>query len=287
MLIMEETIRKASKLVAFHSQLAQRCQERWKLPNTKIVLIPPAVTCGTSYSIITLLDASSSSYSLYDALQLPTNSPLFLLPCSIRYVQEIFSSSSPSRPVKDPAFLIKDFSQLHQTSSSKPYLIIVGPTIDSDYANHFHSVASQHPGVFYLRELSQMDLHHAMSQCFAVVNSSISEGLANVLLEALYLSTACHNTYHVSCIGVPVIARRNVGNCVIIQDYETGLIFDTPQQFVEKATLLLKDPPLRTKLITQGRSLLNSQYSLEQERRLYQSLVLEQPESAASDSTHL
>jgi hypothetical protein len=66
--------------------------------------------------------------------------------------------------------------------------VIIGPPLSghSEYATDFYRNVERHPGIFYLPELSQEDLHSAMSKSTAIVNSSISEGLSNALLEALY-----------------------------------------------------------------------------------------------------
>lgn len=47
---------------------------------------------------------------------------------------------------------------------------------------HFISRA---PGVHLLQEVPQDDLHAAMKRCFAVVNSSISEGMSAAILEVI------------------------------------------------------------------------------------------------------
>jgi hypothetical protein len=59
-----------------------------------------------------------------------------------------------------------------------------------------------------------------LRQCTALVNSSVSEGMSNALLEAMAL-------------GVPVVARRNEGNeAVVGESGDRGLLFDTPEEAV-------------------------------------------------------
>lgn len=41
------------------------------------------------------------------------------------------------------------------------------------------------PGVHLLQDMPQDDLHAAMRRCFAVVNSSISEGMSAAILEVI------------------------------------------------------------------------------------------------------
>merc|ERR1711959_708815 len=78
----------------------------------------------------------------------------------------------------------------------------------------------------YCGALPRTELHAAMLAADAVLNTSISEGMCNSLLEAMLL-------------GTPVIARNNLGNAALISDGVTGLLFDTPAELVKKAEGML------------------------------------------------
>lgn len=58
---------------------------------------------------------------------------------------------------------------------------------------------SRAPGVHLLQELPQDDLHAAMKRCFAVVNSSISEGMSAAILEVI---TSERSGFSVSLPGI-------------------------------------------------------------------------------------
>ncbi|OWK13935.1 GLT1D1, partial [Cervus elaphus hippelaphus] len=72
------------------------------------------------------------------------------------------------------------------------------------------------PGVQLIREMAQEDLHAVMKNCFAVVNSSVSEGMSAAILEAMDLE-------------VPVLARNIPGNSAVVKHEVTGLLFSDPQ----------------------------------------------------------
>jgi glycosyltransferase involved in cell wall biosynthesis len=58
----------------------------------------------------------------------------------------------------------------------------------------------------------------------AALNSSVSEGQASALLEAMQLR-------------VPIIARRNEGNESLVEHGRTGLLFDTPEVSLDSAAV--------------------------------------------------
>ncbi|KAJ8312655.1 hypothetical protein KUTeg_010028 [Tegillarca granosa] len=96
------------------------------------------------------------------------------------------------------------------------FLVIIGPETDAEYQKYFLDSISGLSGVYYIPGLSLCDAHAAIKESFAVVNTSESEGMAAVILEAMQM-------------GVPVLARDNYGNKSLIQDGVTGFIFDSPK----------------------------------------------------------
>lgn len=156
--------------------------------------------------------SSFPSYSLHAALGLPRQARIFLLPTNLR-------------PVKDPLFLVSAFEQWH-AADNDIHLAIVGPVLDASFADIVqaevwlslslsdvpptrshrclkHQIA-QCKGVHYLDPIPALAMQEAMQQCFAVVNSSRSEGLSTAIMEAM-------------AIGAPVIARSNTGNMSLVR----------------------------------------------------------------------
>uniref|UniRef100_A0A3Q3VNG4 Glycosyl transferase family 1 domain-containing protein n=1 Tax=Mola mola TaxID=94237 RepID=A0A3Q3VNG4_MOLML len=148
------------------------------------------------------------------------------------------------RRVKDPLYLVDLFSEWHYKNPVN-VLVIIGPKVT---------------GVFLAQERSQQELHGAMKRCFAVVNSSISEGMSAAILEAMDL-------------GVPVLARDIPGNAVIVQHEFTGLLYSSPQEFLHQSQRLVLDHELRERLVRNGKLYVEKHHSLKQERETYQQLV--------------
>ncbi|NWH73424.1 GL1D1 protein, partial [Piaya cayana] len=148
------------------------------------------------------------------------------------------------RRVKDPLYLVDAFSE---------HILRRCPV-------HLHFI-SRAPGVHLLQEMSQDDLHAATKRCFAVVNSSISEGMSAAILEAMDL-------------GILVLARNIPGNAAIIKHKETGLLFSDPQAFVVLSKSLMDDPVMKKEIVMRAKDYVKKHHSWESERKAYQNLVL-------------
>uniref|UniRef100_A0A3Q2FGM4 Glycosyltransferase 1 domain containing 1 n=1 Tax=Cyprinodon variegatus TaxID=28743 RepID=A0A3Q2FGM4_CYPVA len=115
-------------------------------------------------------------------------------------------------------------------------------------------------GVFLAQERSQQELHAAIKRCFAVVNSSVSEGMSAAILEAMDLR-------------VPVLARDIPGNAAVVKHGVTGLLFSSPQEFVHQSRRLLSDHELRERVVRNGKLYVEEHHSVKQERETYKKLV--------------
>lgn len=99
-----------------------------------------------------------------------------------------------------------------------------------------------------------------MRSCFAVVNSSTSEGMASALLESMAL-------------GVPVLARIIPGNSAVIKHKETGILYNSPEEFIALAKELKKSPQLRNYITTNAKKYIGEHHSVEKETKTYKWLV--------------
>uniref|UniRef100_A0A8C3T1Y7 Glycosyltransferase 1 domain containing 1 n=1 Tax=Chelydra serpentina TaxID=8475 RepID=A0A8C3T1Y7_CHESE len=103
------------------------------------------------------------------------NLHLFLLICGLRRV-------------KDPLYLVDVFSEWHRREPHI-HLLIIGPAVSCFFCfrncPNYAPFTSRAPGVHLLQEIPQDDLHAAVKRCFAVVNSSISEGMSAAILEVI------------------------------------------------------------------------------------------------------
>ncbi|KAM9097949.1 glycosyltransferase 1 domain-containing protein 1 isoform 4-T4 [Sarcophilus harrisii] len=132
--------------------------------------------------------------------------------------------------------------------------------VDPVFTNEVKARVKRAAGVQLMGEMPSEDLHAVVKNCFAVVNSSISEGMSAAVLEAMDLE-------------VPVLARNIPGNAAIVKHEETGLLFSNPQEFVQLAKRLVNDPALEKKIVTQGKEYVKLCHSWKSERDTYQNLM--------------
>ncbi|KAL6074304.1 glycosyltransferase 1 domain containing 1 [Balamuthia mandrillaris] len=177
--------------------------------------------------------------------------------------RSVFLLPSGLRAVKDPLFLLDAFCAWHdeekEVRGREVFLLIIGPVLDEQYGDAVLRKVESLRGIIYHPSIPRRLLHLLVMKSIAVVNSSRSEGLSNVLVEAMLL-------------GTPVVARRIQGNESVIEHETTGLLFDTPHDFVAYAKRLLDSSDLRKALSSRAKAHANEKYSLENEGRAYRSL---------------
>ena len=239
-------------------------------------------------------------YELYDSCSIDCNLDnlseenmkpfVFVLPCSIRQV-------------KDPLYVVEKIQEIRHKTKKDVRLLIIGPVTDSSYAQLFFdeicSVTSQKYTIAkksmfvlkpscipclddgiskcsqlekwledtdtheiqYVPAIAQKDLFLLLKKgCFnAVLNTSLSEGMSSILLEAM-------------AIGVPILARNIAGNQAIIHDNETGLLFSTLDEFVDKAIRYLEDSHFCKSIASAAYSYVFNNHSPYLESKFYLSL---------------
>lgn len=221
--VMGSVLEEARFAVAFTCQMKEAADTQWPQCRNKIYVQPQEIP------------------QRLDAVR------LFVLVCGLRRV-------------KDPLFLVDAFSEWHRKENSV-YMIIIGPTIDALFTSEVEANLSRATGVQLMREMPQRDLQAVMKCCFAVVNSSTSEGMSASILEAMDL-------------GVPVLARNIPGNAAVIAHEDTGLLFSDPQEFIQLAKRLINNPSLRSQIVANAKEYVKKHHSWELEREVYQSLVV-------------
>lgn len=92
-------------------------------------------------------------------------------------------------------------------------LVIVGPEQDHAYAHELKELASRDPRVRVLPALSRERMGATYLNADVVLNTSLSEGMSPVILEA-------------GMLGRPVVASDVPGNRELVRHKETGLLFD-------------------------------------------------------------
>lgn len=114
-------------------------------------------------------------------------------------------------------------------SSPPVCLVTVGPALDDAVHATVCSLTGidsdqRHPhggrdGLYYHPPVPRSTLLSWIQQSNCLVNTSVSEGQCNAVLEAMM-------------VGCPVVARRNEGNAAIVEHGVTGWLFDTPEEGV-------------------------------------------------------
>ncbi|GAA6220844.1 glycosyltransferase 1 domain-containing protein 1 isoform X1 [Lates japonicus] len=261
--VMEQVLLKARFAVAFTDKLKEEAELFLLSQSSKICVQPQGIQTEVSekFCWAEFLRSSGVSSEHVDELR------VFLLVCGLRRV-------------KDPLYLVEVFSEWH-CENPLNVLVIIGPKLrhssnkrsgctasvikrkiqlDPVLTDEVEAVVKRTAGVFLAQETSQQELHAAMKRCFAVVNSSVSEGMSAAILEAMDL-------------GIPVLARDIPGNAAVVQHELTGLLYSSPQEFVDQSQRLLSDHELRERVVRNGKLYVGEHHSLKQERETYQRLV--------------
>ncbi|XP_034494649.1 glycosyltransferase 1 domain-containing protein 1 isoform X2 [Ailuropoda melanoleuca] len=252
--VMGKVLEEARFAVAFTESMKETAQTQWPHARDKIYIQSQGVMTvpSAAFNWNTFLHRSGINQSA-------DNLHIFLLVCGLRHV-------------KDPLYLVDAFSEWHREEPNV-YMVIVGPEVDPVFTREVKAKVKRFPaaeccpcscfrmaGVRLLGEMPQGDLHAALRNCFAVVNSSVSEGMSAAILEAMDLE-------------VPVLARNIPGNAAVVKHEVTGLLFSDPQDFVQLAKRLVREPALERELVANGREYVRRYHSWQAERDTYQNLV--------------
>ncbi|KAK7135520.1 hypothetical protein R3I94_014251 [Phoxinus phoxinus] len=240
--VMEEVLRKARFAVAFTDALKEQAQVLLVCENKKICVQPQGIETKVALHFC-WSDFLHSTGVLTKQVE---HLHVFLLVCGLRRV-------------KDPLYLLEAFAEWH-SQNPLVVLIIIGPVIDPVFTAEVEESVKRSVGVFLAADLSQEELHSAMQKSFALVNSSLSEGMSAAILEAMDL-------------GLPVLARDVPGNAAIVEHKVTGLLYSSPQEFVSMSRKLLDDHELQERLVRNGKNYITTCHNPVKERITYQKLV--------------
>ncbi|XP_073744952.1 glycosyltransferase 1 domain-containing protein 1 isoform X5 [Callorhinus ursinus] len=164
--VMGKVLEEARFAVAFTESMKETAQTQWPHARGKIYVQSQGVVTvpNAAFNWNTFLHRSGIN-------QNADNLHIFLLVCGLRQV-------------KDPLYLVDAFSEWHQEEPNV-YMVIVGPEVDPVFTREVKAKVKGAAGVRLLGEMPQEDLHAALKNCFAVVNSSVSEGMSAAILEGV------------------------------------------------------------------------------------------------------
>lgn len=271
--IMKRAIDASKFAIAFTYDMKQSAEKISS--STPIFIQPQAVEVPISMNYVPHLCSPST-------LENPMKPMLFLLITSIR-------------PVKDPLFILEEFLDLCATYPDFGLkLLIIGPILDEAYSaiffkriEHLKNKYEYHPTsassdienrydeihtwmhdrksfpILYSSPLPNKSFNELLSvHVFASINSSKNEGMSSAILESMVM-------------GVPVIAREIPGNCAVICESKTGLLFDTPKKFLEQTKRLLLEPSLRMGITKNALDYVSVHHSPEGEKQFYVDMCLQ------------
>ncbi|KAE8634936.1 hypothetical protein XENTR_v10002476 [Xenopus tropicalis] len=240
--VMGAVLEEARFVVAFTHKIKELAATKWPHAKHKIHIQPQGI-----------LTKPSKSFD-YEA---------FLQNAGIRHKSghlHLYVLICGLRRVKDPLYLAEMFAKWHEKEPNV-YLAIIGPMVDPVFTKEVENKLEEIDGVYLIKEIPQSDLQAVIKRSFALVNSSLSEGMSAAILEAMDLE-------------VPVLARDIPGNSAIIKHEDTGLLFSTPQEFVQLSKRLMTEPELKRRIVSNAKRYVNSNHSWELERDTYQTLIL-------------
>lgn len=169
----------------------------------------------------------------------PANSFIILLPAAIRPVKGVLEAFTALAPLAD--------------QNPKLQLWVAGGDLDADYAAQVRQQAAALPWVRLLGEVPHQRMGDLFAACDLVLNYSRFEGgMANTLLEAMASAR-------------PVIARDVAGNRSLIQQGETGWLFQDQQQLRQLLQHLLAHPELLKEPGAAAKALVTTRFSPQHE----------------------
>lgn len=233
MALMQAAVDSAAAVVCYDDDHLERARTLWPRARSRLVRVPKGVQCVPS------------GFSVRNLLGLEPEDRVFLLPAGLR-------------AVKDVLFLT-DVIDEWRADDERVHLVIVGLAREPAYAEEVLLRCDRSDGLHLLDPLRQTDLHGAMMDSTAVVNTSLSESSPNAVLEAM----------HLGCVA---IVRDIPGNRALVDPGVTGLLFGSAEEFRAQA-MSVSNPGLCQRLGREARywSIIN--HSMKAERIAYCGLL--------------
>ena len=158
---------------------------------------------------------------------------LFFLPAGIR-------------PVKGNLECLRAFQKVHQANPAAK-IVFSGQVLDADYGRLFEQEVGGGSFARWIETISPAAMRSAYEGADVVLNCSFSEGLSNVLLEAI-------------SAGKPLLASDIPSTRQLIHDDNgaapCGLLYDphSPDDFCRQALKLIDNEPLRRSMSEAARN---------------------------------
>ncbi len=152
------------------------------------------------------------------------------------------------RPVKNNLFAVESVSSL----GSEAHLLVAGPVLDEKYGAEFRDRISSFQRGYYQERIPHEAMGSAYARADVVLNTSLSEGISNALIEAMVA-------------GRPILASDVPGNRDLIESGKTGILYHSAEDFHEQARRLQEVDSLREDLGAAARAHALKTFSTERE----------------------
>jgi glycosyltransferase involved in cell wall biosynthesis len=224
-------LQRSSAIITFHSFARALLLEIFPAFSEKVHIIPQAVE---------LMTRNESRNSIRNKYEYTESDVIILLAGGIRSIKNLDYAL-------DACFEIE--KQNHQIK-----LILAGPVIEQNNADHIFGKGKELKCFSYLGELSQHETRRLMYASDILLNTSISEGMSGAILEAMAES-------------LPIIATCNSGNAALVDNNENGFLvkLDDQEDLIEKLMRLISDKELQNNMGAKGRDKVEKYYTPEQE----------------------
>ncbi len=176
---------------------------------------------------------------------------LFVLPAGIR-------------KVKNVPFAIEFLTQLNEKYKNVR-LWLVGPILEDDEGKKVEELVHTNSSwITYLGQVPHNKMGTIYQQADCVLNTSISEGQPSSILEAM-----AHE--------LPVIVSDNQGNRSIVSHQETGLVYNTPDEFLDYTEQIMNNNELRQMLGKNAKDFVDQHHNSQKEAKhllnIYQDII--------------
>lgn len=159
------------------------------------------------------------------------------------------------RPVKDVLHTIPALDRLIDHYPEMNFSIL-GEILDEGIYNQVQKEMKKRNWMSYAGVVPYEVMKGWYEKAQIVINTSLSEGQSVSIMEAMVL-------------GLPVIARNNEANVLMIQHEQTGWLYETMEDFQEAVHSIVRNPSLREKVTRQAAEWIAEHSSPEKEALAY------------------
>ncbi len=219
----EIALEHAARIVTYNPSLAARVRETLPRAAAKVRVIPKGVFLG------------DQPFDLRGVAGVPAGRLLFLHPGGIRRVKNNLFAVEALVPFAD-----------------RVSLVFAGPTVEEAYGAAFAGRIAREPWIRHLPLIPSPAMAAAYRASDVVLNTSLSEGISNALMEAM-------------AAGRAILAADIPGNRDLLRDGETALLYGDRADFEAKVGRLLSEPGLHRELGQAALRKARSDFSTERE----------------------